>query len=565
MIDFILYITKINLLAAFFICLVCIISKIVKYKYSSWWKYYIWLMISLFLVLPLGLFHKAEVVNIKIPVEQRASEKEADTNAPLNLPAESGKTGSVINESPVRSEETVVKKTRLSEMPLSELVRLILYIWGTGVGILILVRMMNYYFALRALRRWAISWDDPSFQKIYSEICADQKLKRVPRIMVNSKLHSPALSGFVNPIIYIPAVQYSESEMKLIIRHELIHYKNRDLWYKLFLFIVNTIYWFNPFLYLMRKEADNDIEYICDSQVIKTCSREDSTTYHCLLLKAAENGKQIHFLAAGLNDGISGFKNRITYMMRANTLKRGSILAVVFVLLLVVSNSLVGCSAEKAKENIKASAPRTEGKSKTDSAGMTGEKPKPEEPQDLADTTVPAPPAEKEADGMEQTKVITDDSSAEEDKSGDYVGNIPSPNPPQDSTYRVSNQDNSDYLVMHVNNLDSANIKFYLTVATLKEGVVSDYTPDLYTESIVFREHTAHYNKEGYYEYIGENYHLYLKYDAGANRNVGDHKITVYGLENLVDQNQYQLPEEETLYYNGIRGIKLIMGLPFAG
>ena len=93
--------------------------------------------------------------------------------------------------------------------------------------------------------------------------------------MINSHLPSPILAGLIRPALYIPGTDYTEQEIKMIYHHELSHYHNKDLWYKLFLLIINSVYLFNSALYLMRKEADKDIEYICDSNVIKICAGEE--------------------------------------------------------------------------------------------------------------------------------------------------------------------------------------------------------------------------------------------------------------------------------------------------
>lgn len=129
------------------------------------------------------------------------------------------------------------------------------------------------------------------------------------------------------------------------------------------------------------------------------------------------------------------------------------------------------------------------------------------------------------------------------DMSGDYIGDIVCPLPPLDTTYIISRLD--DYckcIFIHVTNIDNANFKFYITNATLVPG------DDIY-EDVIFLEHIAHYNGAGYYEYIGQDYHLYFKYnDLGIN---ASYKVLeVYGLENLYNPYEYN----ETMQYNGITG-----------
>ena len=59
------------------------------------------------------------------------------------------------------------------------------------------------------------------------------------------------LFGYSKPIIVLPHRRYHEEEAEMILRHEIQHYKNRDLWYKFLIMFVCDLYWFNPVLRLM--------------------------------------------------------------------------------------------------------------------------------------------------------------------------------------------------------------------------------------------------------------------------------------------------------------------------
>ncbi|WP_219710564.1 M56 family metallopeptidase, partial [Clostridioides difficile] len=62
---------------------------------------------------------------------------------------------------------------------------------------------------------------------------------------------------------------FKEKELKLIFRHELIHYKRKDNFLKLIMLIVNILYWFNPICYLLKKHFNEVCELSCDELVIK--------------------------------------------------------------------------------------------------------------------------------------------------------------------------------------------------------------------------------------------------------------------------------------------------------
>lgn len=162
----------------------------------------------------------------------------------------------------------------------------------------------------------------------------------------------------------------------------------------------------------------------------------------------------------------------------------------------------------------------------------------------------------------ETTSENTSESNSEtptvEDTTGDYMGNIESPLPPDDSSYTIYNSDDhNDCIALYVSNVDKANIKFYIVKALFNEETFKS------EESKIFDEHIAHYNGDGYYEYVDKEYHLYFKYaDSKEEPELpGNKTVEVYGLEGLYKLSQYG----EVLSYNGINGNRFTMNVPFAG
>ena len=69
-----------------------------------------------------------------------------------------------------------------------------------------------------------------------------------------------------------------------------------------------------------------------------------TTTYGRLLLKTAAEAGVYSEVAAGLNDGVAKFKERMIYMMKADKLKKGVPTAILIIALFAASGSLIGCS-----------------------------------------------------------------------------------------------------------------------------------------------------------------------------------------------------------------------------
>lgn len=92
--------------------------------------------------------------------------------------------------------------------------------------------------------------------------------------------------------MFFTIIAYSDEEIKVILKHELTHYKRHDLWYKLLLICANGIHWFNPIIYFMVRQANRDLEYSCDDAVVGNEDMEYRKAYSKTILKSMKKGNQ---------------------------------------------------------------------------------------------------------------------------------------------------------------------------------------------------------------------------------------------------------------------------------
>lgn len=79
--------------------------------------------------------------------------------------------------------------------------------------------------------------------------------------------------GFIKPVLVLPEEQYSSEELFFILKHELIHLKRGDVYFKLLFVTANTVRWFNPLIWIMQKEAAIDMELSCDCGYLRIMGR----------------------------------------------------------------------------------------------------------------------------------------------------------------------------------------------------------------------------------------------------------------------------------------------------
>ena len=107
------------------------------------------------------------------------------------------------------------------------------------------------------------------------------------RIYVSPVVLSPMLVGFFTPVILLPERELSQGELRLIITHELIHFRRLDLWRKLAFGVIRSVHWFNPAAYLMCRDMSALMETSCDERVVSGLDRDGRREYGYLLIDCA--------------------------------------------------------------------------------------------------------------------------------------------------------------------------------------------------------------------------------------------------------------------------------------
>ena len=126
------------------------------------------------------------------------------------------------------------------------------------------------------------------------------------------------VSKLSTPFSWFGHIVASEEDMKvyrdMILSHELAHIRLRHSWDVLFVDLVLCLWWFNPAMWLLRRELQSLHEYQADDAVLN--EGVDAKNYQMLLIKRAA-GARLHSVANCLNH--SNLKNRITMMCKKNS------------------------------------------------------------------------------------------------------------------------------------------------------------------------------------------------------------------------------------------------------
>lgn len=162
---------------------------------------------------------------------------------------------------------------------------LLLWLW-IGVAVILLIR---YFYkrvkVRRILEQYVIK--DTDTKEYYESFLNDTKIRSI-KIAVIPGEEQAAIFGVIRPIMILPDAVLEEKTVVHMIRHEMKHYANYDLWLKFFVDLLVVIHWWNPIVYMMRKELSLAFELSNDYMVTKDMSELGKIEYAETLVQAAK-------------------------------------------------------------------------------------------------------------------------------------------------------------------------------------------------------------------------------------------------------------------------------------
>jgi len=125
-------------------------------------------------------------------------------------------------------------------------------------------------------------------------------------------INSPFVLGLFRPVVYLP-YGMNQGDIVHVIAHEQAHIRRKDHWWKPLGFLLLTVYWFNPLMWVAYILLCRDIELACDEKVIAGLGNEQRADYTQALVACAVNRRMI--AACPLAFGEVGVKDRVKSIM----------------------------------------------------------------------------------------------------------------------------------------------------------------------------------------------------------------------------------------------------------
>ena len=218
--------------------------------------------------------------------------------------------------------------------------QLIIRVWLSVAALLLLVRAIKYHRFVKGVKRF--TYHDDNLDMILQKRELNHQPKMISALYTDAKI-SPFVFGLLHPVIVVPDKEYSEDELKYVIDHELTHINQHDLFLKWLFNVLTAIFWWNPFIWMIKKQADNAIELSNDISLYRSMNEEERTDYAALLLKTAGFSFKYdsnHSLSLATHSDPL-IRSRINNIINSDRSKQSFIALHICLMIIIVSISMV--------------------------------------------------------------------------------------------------------------------------------------------------------------------------------------------------------------------------------
>ncbi|MCL2574404.1 MAG: M56 family metallopeptidase [Defluviitaleaceae bacterium] len=235
-------------------------------------------------------------------------------------------------------------------------------IWITGVVLFVAYQSLRHYHFTKMIKRWSESVTDEQALSALESIGSEMGIKRHIPIYQCACVGSPMLIGIISPRILLPSTNLTKDELHFMLKHELVHYKRKDLLCKVLVLITTAIHWFNPIVYLCVRAINVLCETSCDAEVISSADEKTRKVYSEAIIGAAKYQSRLKIaLSTNFYGGKKGMKNRILSIMDTSKKKVGAIvLSVAFIFTVgtgfIISANTINVNNHEPMEGITATA-----------------------------------------------------------------------------------------------------------------------------------------------------------------------------------------------------------------
>lgn len=345
---FLLNLLKTSLLGSLAILAMLVLKPLWRERYRAKTRCWLWLALAAFLLLPVDFSVKNAPVQAAPPKDYTlfvGTDKttiQSTDNLFGDMAERSGQSPAAVRDTIIQRPVTNPEQKTTRYIPVTTI---LFYGYLAGAAAFLLYQGVSYALFRRTVRRWKRDVARADYAAMLSDTARDLGVS-APEMIVCEAISTPAVTGLLRPRLLLPHERYDVQELRYILRHELCHLKRRDMLFKLVLLAANAMHWFNPVVYLMLRQADEDIELACDSAATDGLELPERAAYSRTLLAAVQSSVRALPATTCFGGTVERLKRRITNVLGAQKKRGLGVVALVLALTLTA-----GCAVSWGNKN----------------------------------------------------------------------------------------------------------------------------------------------------------------------------------------------------------------------
>ena len=334
--QFLLNLLKTSLLGALAILLMLVSKPLWRERYRAKARCWLWLALAAFLLFPVDFSVKNAPVQAAPPQDYTLFVGTDKTTIQStdhlfgDMAEKSGQTSTQVRDSIIARPVTDPAQKTTRYIPVTTI---LFYGYLAGAAAFLLYEGIAYARFRRTVRRWSGSVTRGDYRALLNETALSLNAA-APKMLICEAVTTPAVTGLFRPTLLLPHERYELPELRYILRHELCHLKRHDMLLKLVLLAANAMHWFDPVVYLMLRQADEDIELACDSAATDDLDRAERAAYSRTLLAAVQSNVRALPATTCFGSTVERLKRRITNVLGAQKKRGLGVVALVLALTL---------------------------------------------------------------------------------------------------------------------------------------------------------------------------------------------------------------------------------------
>ena len=333
---FLLNLLKTSLLGSLAILAMLVLKPLWRERYRAKTRCWLWLALAVFLLLPVDFSVKnapgqaAPPKDYTLFVGTDKTAIQSTDNLFGDMAEKSGQSPAQVRDTIIQRPVTNPEQKTTRYIPVTTI---LFYGYLAGAAAFLLYQGVSYALFRRTVRRWKRDVSRADYASLLSDTARDLGVS-APEMIVCEAISTPAVTGLLRPRLLLPHEHYDVQELRYILRHELCHLKRRDMLLKLVLLAANAMHWFNPVVYLMLRQADEDIELACDSAATGGLELPERAAYSRTLLAAVQSSVRALPATTCFGGTVERLKRRITNVLGAQKKRGLGVVALVLALTL---------------------------------------------------------------------------------------------------------------------------------------------------------------------------------------------------------------------------------------